>query len=126
MNRETQRNPEMTIERRYHPRTELAVYALIRYRGRSFPARSRNVSSGGICLESPSLSLASGLLLEVELQLSGHRWQVPGIVVHRQPPRFGLLFRVPQPELFLAAIGEPIRLPAEPRPLPVATPPSRY
>ncbi len=93
----------MSVERRYHQRIERDLGVAIRYRQRTFMARLGNLSMGGIFLQREFLTIPTGTLIELELSLEGRQWQVSGLVVHADSRGIGVMFRVLQPELFMAA-----------------------
>jgi hypothetical protein len=107
----------MSVERRYSFRHWIDCPVHIRYRRRRFcRARGRNLCAEGMFLEVQSLTLPTGTLVELELDLDGADWLVPAIVVHHQAGGVGVMFREPRPELLQSlgrSRGRSARLPGD-------------
>ena len=96
----------MTIEKRHCPRIDLDAHAQILYRGRSFSARARTLSRDGLLLQTGPLTIPSGMLIEISLNLDHDQWQLTGLVTRSGPEGIGIMFRTPQPELYQAALTD--------------------
>jgi hypothetical protein len=95
----------MGVERRYCVRYTVDFPVQIRYRKRRFLCgQARDLSADGLYLEVRNLTLPSGTLVELELDLEGKQWLVAAVVVHHHWSGIGVMFRDPQPELFREAI----------------------
>ena len=87
----------MSVERRYSKRYPISGDVYIRYRKqRAFPAKAVNCSLYGMFLKTHSLTLLSGALVELDLYLNGHHWQIVGVVNHSQRDGLGVMFCNPQ------------------------------
>jgi hypothetical protein len=94
----------MTVERRYCARCPVNFPVQIRYRKRRFlGGKARDLSADGLYLEVRNLTLPSGTLVELELDLQGKQWLVAAVVVHHHGNGVGVMFRDHQPELFREA-----------------------
>ena len=91
----------MGFERRLSPRIDHGFDVEIRYRDRrAFIAYAQNLSQSGIYLRTGSLSIPGGTLVDLQFTLDGELWQMAALVVRRDGEGIGLLFRIPQPELY--------------------------
>jgi len=91
----------MSVERRYSKRYPVDGDVYIRYRKqRVFPAKAVNCSIEGIYLQTESLTLLTGALVELEIFHGGRLWEVRGIVSHAQPSGIGVMFWKPQQEFY--------------------------
>lgn len=95
----------MAIEKRHCLRTDLGIEAQILYRGRSFSARTHNLSRDGLFLQTGPLTIPSGILIEISLTLGRDQWQIAGLVTRSGTEGIGVMFRMPQPELYRAALA---------------------
>ncbi len=105
----------MAIEKRHCPRTDLSIEAQILYRGRSFSARAHNLSRDGLFLQTGPLTIPSGMLIEISLTLGRNQRQITGLVTRSGAEGIGIMFRIPQPELYRAALahaGAALHVPA--------------
>jgi hypothetical protein len=94
----------MGVERRYCARYPVDFPVQIRYRKRRFLCgQARDLSADGLYLQVRNLTLPSGTLVELELDLQGKQWLVAAVVVHHHGNGIGVMFRDPQPELFREA-----------------------
>jgi hypothetical protein len=95
----------MGVGRRYCARYPVDLPVQIRYRKRRFLCgRARDLSADGLYLHVRNLTLPSGTLVELELDLQGKQWLVPAVVVHHHGNGIGVMFREPQAELFREAV----------------------
>lgn len=91
----------MSVERRYSKRYPVDGDVYIRYRKqRVFPAKAVNCSIEGIYLQTQSLTLLTGALVELEIFYDGRLWEVRGIVSHARPGGIGVMFWKPQQEFY--------------------------
>ena len=111
----------MPVERRYSKRYPMDGDVYIRYRKqRAFPAKAVNCSMQGMYLETRSLTLLTGALVELEIFRGGNFWEIMGIVTHSCDEGIGVMFWQPQPELYESVVatlprqtGLPPRLPPD-------------
>lgn len=97
----------MSVERRYNKRYAMKGEVYIRYRKQQvFPANAANCSMQGIFLQTRSLTMLTGAMVELEFFHSGRHWSITGIVSHSQPNGVGIMFWRPQPELYDAVIAD--------------------
>lgn len=68
-----------SIERRKHPRVAISVDVDIGSGSNFYTGRARDISEGGIFIESP-LFAPVGTSIELSLRLSGHRYDIPAEV----------------------------------------------
>lgn len=94
----------MTLERRAHPRTCVDVSAQIIHRGRSISTRVRDLSYEGLLLRTDALTIPTGTLIDISLSLAGHQWQISGQIIWSCNRKMGVMFRIPQPELYEIAL----------------------
>ncbi len=66
---------------------------------RIFPAQAKNLCIDGMFIQTDSLTLPKGNLVDLEFSLSENSWQIPAVVVHTSPGGLGVMFRKPQPTL---------------------------
>jgi hypothetical protein len=79
----------------------------IRYRKqRAFPARAVSCSVQGIYLQTESLNLLTGALVEIEIYRGGRFYEVMGVVTHTQDKGIGVMFWQPQPELYESVVAD--------------------
>ncbi|MCB1852050.1 MAG: PilZ domain-containing protein [Gammaproteobacteria bacterium] len=93
----------MTVDTRYQSRTNIRIPVEIIHRGRCVHARTRNLSIGGMFIETSALKIPSGTLIGLEFSLNDTQWQIDGLVVRQDGDGLGTIFRMPQPELFKSA-----------------------
>ncbi len=90
----------MSVNRRYSKRHPVNFVLYIHYRDkRIFPAQAKNLSIHGMFIQTNSLTLPKGNLVDLEFSLSDTSWQIPAVVVHSSPAGLGVMFRKPQPAL---------------------------
>jgi hypothetical protein len=92
----------MNLERRYSAGLPVDLRVHIRYRKRRLhSAHVRNLSTDGMFLDVQSVTLPTGTLVELELELdSGSKdLRIPAMVVHHDGSGIGVMFRHSQPEL---------------------------
>ena len=100
----------MPVERRYSKRHPMDGDVYIRYRKqRAFPAKAVNCSMQGMYLETRSLTLLTGALVELEIFRGGNIWEIMGIVTHSDDDGVGVMFWQPQPELYESVVAKPPR-----------------
>ena len=95
----------MNLEGRYSARLPVDLRVHIRYRKRRLrSAHLRNLSTDGMILDVQSVTLPTGTLVELELEMdSGSKdLRIPAMVVHHDGLGIGVMFRYSQPELFEA------------------------
>ncbi len=99
----------MSVERRYCKRYPMSGDVYIRYRKqRAFPARAVNCSVQGIYLQTESLNLLTGALVELEIYRGGRFYEVMGVVTHTQDKGIGVIFWQSQPDLYASVVaGQP-------------------
>ncbi len=99
----------MSVERRYCKRYPMSGDVYIRYRKqRAFPARAVNCSVQGIYLQTESLNLLTGALVELEIYRGGRFYEVMGVVTHTQDKGIGVIFWQSQPDLYESVVkGQP-------------------
>jgi hypothetical protein len=91
----------MSLERRYGARHHIDLRVQVRYRKRHFSvAEARNLSTDGIYLKVPNVTLPEGTMLELEIESQGKQRLVAGIVIHRHEEGIGVMFREHQTELY--------------------------
>lgn len=95
----------MAIEKRFHQRidTEADVDIHILHRDRHIVAKAENISPYGILLSTEKLSVPSGMLLELSININGHLGTVCGLVIWADQQKIGIMFPKIQPRLFTAA-----------------------
>jgi len=92
----------MPVERRYAARHPVDLPVYIRYRKRRFlAARARELSTAGMTLAVQSLTLPAGTPVQLELRGLGRTWLLNAVVIDGDNSGIGVMFRDPQPELFL-------------------------
>ena len=90
----------MSVNRRYSKRHPVNFVLYIIYRDkRIFPARAKNLCIDGMFIQTDSLTLPKGNLVDLEFSLSDNSWQIPAVVVHTSPEGLGVMFRKSQPAL---------------------------
>jgi hypothetical protein len=96
----------MSVEKRYSKRYPMDGDVYIRYRKqRLFPAKAVNCSVQGIFLQTESLTMLTGALIELELFRDGRQWTFTGVVTHTQADGVGVMFWKPQPDLYESVIA---------------------
>jgi hypothetical protein len=90
----------MTVERRYRARHPIALRVQILYGRRHFyTAQACNLSERGMYLTVFNLTMPPGTLVELQMDCLGREWLVEAVVVHRDGPGIGVMFREPQSAL---------------------------
>jgi hypothetical protein len=95
----------MTIEKRFHRRIDIDadVDIHIIHRDRHLIAKAGNIAPYGILLSTEKLSVPTGMLLELSIDIAGYSGTVPGLVIWSGQQKIGLMFPQIQPALFTAA-----------------------
>lgn len=95
----------MTIEKRFHQRIDIEAHVdvLIVHRERQIVAKAENITPYGILLSTDKLSVPTGMLLELSIDIDGYLSTVPGLVIWTEQQKIGLMFPQIQPALFTAA-----------------------
>ncbi|MES9943280.1 MAG: PilZ domain-containing protein [Candidatus Thiodiazotropha sp. 6PLUC2] len=97
----------MPVEKRYSKRYPMDGDVYIRYRKqRLFPARAENCSVQGMFLQTESLTLLTGSLVELELFRHGRHWSIMGVVTHSHQGGVGVMFWKPQSDLYESVIAD--------------------
>jgi hypothetical protein len=96
---------DMTIEKRFHQRMEIDadVDIHIMHRDRHIMAKAENLTPYGILLSTEKLSVPTGMLLELSIEIDGNLRTVPGLVIWAEQQKIGVMFPEIQPGLFTAA-----------------------
>ena len=90
----------MNVERRCSVRHPIELRVQIRYRRRRLHcALARNLSTTGMYLDVPSVTLPNGTPVELELDEEGMELRIAAMVVHHNGSGIGVMFRGPLPEL---------------------------
>ncbi len=90
----------MSVNRRYSKRHPVDFVLYIHYRDkRIFPAQAKNLCIDGMFIQTNSLTLPKGNLVDLEFSLADNSWQIPAVVVHTSQGGLGVMFRKPQPAL---------------------------
>lgn len=97
----------MTIERRYHQRHPCDIDAQLIHRGRSFSVTATDLTAHGMSLKTGYLTIPQGNIVELELCLGEHHWNIDALIAHVSEQRIGIMFRMPQPEL-LQVVQNPV------------------
>ena len=98
----------MNVERRYSNRRPVDFSVSVKYRGRRFPlARATDLSTDGMSIRLPGVTLPAGTLVELEFSRWNRDWLIPAVVTHGDMESFGVIFRDSQPKLFAAEINTP-------------------
>jgi hypothetical protein len=95
----------MTIEKRFHQRIDIEadVDIHILHRERHISAKAENITPYGIQLSTGKLSVPTGMLLELSVDIDGFISSVSGLVIWTDQQKIGLMFPQIQPALFTAA-----------------------
>ena len=95
----------MTIEKRFHQRMDIDadVDIHIMHRDRHIMAKAENLTPYGILLSTEKLSVPTGMLLELSIEIDGYLRTVPGLVIWTEQQKIGVMFPEIQPGLFTAA-----------------------
>jgi hypothetical protein len=95
----------MTIEKRFHQRIDIEadVDIHILHRERHITAKAENITPYGMLLSTDKLSVPTGMLLELSVDINGFSGSVPGLVIWTDQQKIGLMFPQIQPALFTAA-----------------------
>jgi hypothetical protein len=98
----------MTIEKRHHARVETRIPATIQHRGRSFSAIVKNLSRGGLFLETGQLSIPRGNMVDACFRLDDKEWALSGLIVEQvDTDGLCIMFPEPQPALLEQARRQP-------------------
>ena len=97
----------MTIEKRFHQRTEIDTEVHILHRERHIMATAQNITPYGMLLSTDKLIVPSGMLLEMSIEIDGRLSSVPGLVVWAGQQKIGIMF--PQTEFALFTAAESIK-----------------
>ena len=89
----------MIIEKRHLKRIQEKFNAQLAYRGRTFSVKASNLSDGGMYLETNTLQIPQGMLVDLEFYHGGNNWRISGLIVHRNSQGFGIMFKNIQPEI---------------------------
>lgn len=95
----------MTIEKRFHKRIDIQadVDIHILHRDRHIVAKAENITPYGILLSTEKLSVPTGMLLELSIDINDHHGTVCGLVIWTDQQKIGIMFPEIQPGLFTAA-----------------------
>jgi hypothetical protein len=96
---------DMTIEKRFHQRTDIDadVDIHIVHRDRHISAKAENITPYGMLLSTEKLSVPTGMLLELSVDINGYISAVPGLVIWTEQQKIGIMFPQIQPGLYTAA-----------------------
>jgi hypothetical protein len=96
---------DMTIEKRFHQRIDIEadVDIHIVHRDRHIMAKAENITPYGILLRTDKLSVPTGMLLELSVDIDGFLNTVPGLVIWANQQKIGIMFPQIQPGLYTAA-----------------------
>jgi hypothetical protein len=75
----------------------------ILHRERHITAKAENITPYGILLSTDKLSVPTGMLLELSVDIDGFVCSVKGLVIWTNQQKIGLMFPQIQPALFTAA-----------------------
>lgn len=90
----------MSFEKRQFRRVNCDFEVEIHYReSRVFIAHARNLSTSGMYLRSLSLRIPTGMMVEMQFTLGGHRFALAALVVRQEDDGIGVMFREYQPAL---------------------------
>ncbi len=93
----------MTIEKRLHKRLNLDVDSHILYRGRHITATTKDITPYGALLSTDRLSVPTGILLKLSIEIDGRHEIVSGLVIWCGQQKIGVMFQHAQYALFTAA-----------------------
>jgi hypothetical protein len=82
---------------------EADVDVHIVHRERHITAKADNITPYGMLLSTDKLSIPSGMLLELSIDIDGYLRTVPGLVIWSGQQKIGIMFPQIQPALFTAA-----------------------
>ncbi len=95
----------MTIEKRFHQRIEIELDVDIHFphRGRHLSAKAENITPYGMLLSTDKLTVPTGMLLELSVDIDGYFSTVPALIIWSSQQKIGVMFPQIQPALFTAA-----------------------
>jgi len=95
----------MAIEKRFHQRIDIEtdVDIHILHHNRHILAKAENVTPYGMLLRIDKLTVPTGMLLELSLDIDQYLRTVPGLVIWADRQKIGIMFPQIQPTLFTAA-----------------------
>jgi hypothetical protein len=93
----------MIVEKRLHKRMDLDLDGHILYRGRHITATTRDITPYGALLSTDRLSVPTGIMLKLSLEIDGRHEIVSGLVVWCCQQKIGIMFKHAQFSLYTAA-----------------------
>jgi hypothetical protein len=93
----------MIVEKRLHKRMDLNLDSHILYRGRHITATLKDITPYGALLCTDRLSVPTGILLKLSVEIDGRHEIVSGLVVWCGQQKIGIMFKHAQFPLFTAA-----------------------
>jgi hypothetical protein len=93
----------MTVEKRLHTRMNLDLDSHILYRGRHITATTKDITPYGALLSTDRLSVPTGILLKLSIEIDGRHEIVSGLVVWCGQQKIGVMFKHAQFSLYTAA-----------------------
>ena len=93
----------MIVDKRLHKRMDLGVDGHILYRGRHITATTKDITPYGALLSTDRLSVPTGIMLKLSMDIDGSHEIVSGLVVWCEQQKIGVMFKHAQHSLFTAA-----------------------
>jgi hypothetical protein len=93
----------MIVEKRLHKRMDLDLDSHILYRGRHITATTKDITPYGALLSTDRLSVPTGILLKLSIEIDGRHEIVSGLVVWCGQQKIGVMFKYAQFSLYTAA-----------------------
>ncbi len=95
----------MTIEKRFHQRMDIEAEVDINivHRDRHIIAKAENITPYGMLLSTGKLTIPTGMLLELSVNIDGYFGTVPALIIWSSQKKIGVMFPQIQPKLFTAA-----------------------